>query len=58
MIKTLESVVSEFPKELQEVAKKILNEFTEGKNIEEIEQMIKKELKEIADEEVSNLACE
>ena len=58
MIKTLENVVSEFPKELQEVAKKILNEFTEGKNIEEIEQMIKKELKEIADEEVSNLACE
>jgi len=56
MIKTLEKVVSEFPEELQEVAAKIMKEFTEGKNVEEIEQMIKQKIREIADEEVNTIA--
>jgi len=58
MIKTLENVISEFPEDLQGLAEKILNEFAEGKNVEEIEQMIKRELREIADEEVDMLASE
>jgi len=58
MIKTLENIISEFPVELQDLAEKILNEFAEGKNVEEIEQMIKRELREIADEEVDMLASE
>jgi hypothetical protein len=55
MIKTLERVISEFPEELQELAEIILNEFTKGKSNEEIEQIIKRELKEIANEEVTEL---
>jgi hypothetical protein len=55
MIKTLKDAVLKFPEELQELAETILNELDEGAREQEIEQIIKGDLKEIVDKEVTEL---